>query len=291
MSWAKLDDRYDDNRKIKRAWRKDRASIGLHAMAITYCSRHRTDGVVDIEWLEDKLPVQRERAKAIAVLVDVGLFEPLDDGEHWFVHDYLEYNPSRQHREQASDAARNAALVRWSKEQDAKRTTDPHANGNADRNAKSNADGMRDPMPHPTQPIPTRTRTPKAPSDGIEEKATALGFDEWLLDLHTVTGKTVPAAGTKTRHTLAGQYVACCDELPDDPPLPALKLATRAAHADPHRKSNGYDGPENVLRPTKILNLVDNGRRMANGQLGPGADRPATVAEIQANQRRREAAA
>lgn len=373
MSWAKFDDRYDDNRKVKRAWRKDRASIGLHAMAITYCSRHHTDGIVDIDWLEEKLFKPAERAKAIAALEDAGLFEKIDD-ERWRVHDYLEYNPSAA---DAADRARGKAeagrrgglakaqrkrigepmrqqiasdrgfspgdigptpcgycsepiTVDWT---DAKRVRfldkhgrptpeidhiDPVSNNgahevsnmklaclscNRSKGASTHLAGASEAAsgvsaskaaPVPSRPVPSDPPQPprgrRQVSDGVEEKAAALGFDEWLSDLHTVTGKTVPAAGTKTRHTLAGQYVACCNELPDDPPLPALKLATRAAHADPHRKENGYDGAENVLRPTKILNLVDNGRRMANGQLGAN-DKPPTVAQIQAAQARRGAAA
>lgn len=161
MSWAKLDDRYDDNRKIKRAWRRNRAAVGLHAMAITYCSRHRTDGVVDIDWLEERLPAEKERAKVIGVLVDGGLFEPVD-AEHWRVHDYLDYNPSRQARDEASDAARNAALVRWSKEQDAARTAEPDADGSAE--------GMRDPMPHPSRPDPTKEKQARERTTGGERQ-------------------------------------------------------------------------------------------------------------------------
>jgi hypothetical protein len=136
-------------------------------------------------------------------------------------------------------------------------------------------------MPDGTdEPKPAKKAKPS-----IEEQAAVLGFDEWLMDLHAVTGKTIPAAGTKTRAALASNYVACCNEVPDDPPLPALKLATRAAHADPHRSKNGYDGPENVLRPTKILGLVDNGRRLANGH---GADQPPTLKQVFAAQQARE---
>jgi hypothetical protein len=93
MSWAKFDDRYDDNRKIKKAWRASKASVGLHAMAITYCSRHETDGLVDVEWLIEKLPQAKERNAAVSALVDAGLFAPVD-GEMFQVKDYLEFNPS-----------------------------------------------------------------------------------------------------------------------------------------------------------------------------------------------------
>lgn len=93
MTWAKFDDRYDDNRKVKKAWRSDPAAIGLHAMAITYSSRHETDGVVDLDWLEEKMPNARARQRTIVALVDAGLFDPID-GDRFQVHDYLSYNPS-----------------------------------------------------------------------------------------------------------------------------------------------------------------------------------------------------
>lgn len=93
MAWAKFDDRYDDNRKIKKAWKSHPRAVGLHAMAITYCARHETDGLVDVEWLVEKLPQARERNAAIAALVDAGLFAPVD-GEMFQVKDYLEFNPS-----------------------------------------------------------------------------------------------------------------------------------------------------------------------------------------------------
>lgn len=94
MTWAKFDDRYHDNRKVKRAWKAHPRAVGLHAMAVTYCAMHETDGMVDVEWLEEKLPAARERASVLAVLVEVGLFEPGEEGSY-LVHDYLTYNPER----------------------------------------------------------------------------------------------------------------------------------------------------------------------------------------------------
>lgn len=109
MTWAKLDDRYDDHRKTKRAWRLHRATIGLHTMAITYCARHELDGVVDIEWITDKLPATKEREKVLAALVECRLFDPID-ADHYRVHDYLDHNPSRAQLEtrRRSDAERKA---------------------------------------------------------------------------------------------------------------------------------------------------------------------------------------
>ncbi len=112
MNFAKLDDRYDDHRKIKRAWRQNRALVGLHAMAITYCWRHNTDGIVDIEWLEEKLPRAAEREKLVGLLVELGLFDHVD--EHtWRVHDYLDFQDSSEKRAARVSAGRKAAQTRW----------------------------------------------------------------------------------------------------------------------------------------------------------------------------------
>ncbi len=93
MTWAKFDDRYHDNRKVKKAWRHEPAAIGLHCMAITYSSMHETDGWIDLDWLEEKLPNAKQREKAVRALVSAGLFDT-DDGERFQVHDYLKFNPS-----------------------------------------------------------------------------------------------------------------------------------------------------------------------------------------------------
>lgn len=95
MTWARFDDRYDDHPKIKKAWRKDPYAVGLHVMAITHCARHETDGLVDLAWIEEKIPQAKARSRTIDVLVDAGLFDALD-GETFQVHDFLEYNPSRE---------------------------------------------------------------------------------------------------------------------------------------------------------------------------------------------------
>jgi len=105
VTWAKFDDLYDDNPKVKRAWRRSRAAVGLHVMAITYSARHETDGIVDVEWLEEKVPQAKEREEVVRVLVECGLLEAVD-GESFVVHDYLKFNPSR---EQIEDRRRRDA--------------------------------------------------------------------------------------------------------------------------------------------------------------------------------------
>lgn len=165
MAWARFDDLYDDNRKIKRAWRQQRAAVGLHAMAVTYCSRHETDGRVDVDWLEEKLPKDSEREKVLRVLVDVGLFVEVDD-EHYRVKDYLDFNPSKA----TLDAKRAADAKR-------KRKSSPHGiQAESERNpdggdteSEGNPGLTRAPAsaarPSPSQPVPTPV-PPKPPKGG-----------------------------------------------------------------------------------------------------------------------------
>lgn len=97
MTWAKLDDRFHGHRKVRRAWRRSRASIGLFALALTYSAMHELDGVIDEDWVAEQLPQQKERDMTVAALIDAGLWEPHPEG--WLIHDYLEYNPSAANSE------------------------------------------------------------------------------------------------------------------------------------------------------------------------------------------------
>lgn len=98
MSWVKLDDRFAGHPKVRKAWKRSRASIGLYVMAVTYCAQHETDGVVDLDWADDMLPQAKERDAAIEALVTAGLMHRLDD-ERLEIHDYLEHNESREQAE------------------------------------------------------------------------------------------------------------------------------------------------------------------------------------------------
>lgn len=147
MAYARFDDRYDDHRKIRRAWRRFPANpVGLHSQAITYCNRHETDGVIDIDWLEEKVPKAAERERVVTYMLENELLERLDD-ERFYVHDFLDWNDSREHRDHLRAAGRKGAKARWG-----------NADPNADRNADSSADpsggasGEANGPPHHTTP-------------------------------------------------------------------------------------------------------------------------------------------
>lgn len=106
MPWAKLDDHFHDNPKVRRAWRSSNAAVGLHVMALTYSAAHLLDGRVEPEFVADQMPAVRQQEAAAQALIDAGLWLPTKDG--WEIKDYLAYNPSRADVE-AKRAARAAA--------------------------------------------------------------------------------------------------------------------------------------------------------------------------------------
>lgn len=166
MTWSKFDDRYDDNRKVKKAWRNDSAAVGLHAMAITYSSRHETDGIVDLDWLEEKMPNAKARERVVGVLVDAGLFDPID-GDRFQVHDYLDFNPSsvQLDEKRRKDAERKRQRQSRGVQQESEPTPSGiHAESERNPNGVQSESGGQvrtlrtgSVHPSPAQPSPTRT--------------------------------------------------------------------------------------------------------------------------------------
>jgi hypothetical protein len=157
VSWSRFDDLYDDNRKVKKAWRLQPAAVGLHAMAITYSSRHETDGYVDLDWLEEKLPNARNRERVLRALVETGLLEAVDDGR-FQVHDYLDYNPSSAQLQdrRRKDAERKARGV----QKDSERNPDGIQTESA-RNPDGLGSAGAGPRPIPS-PSQSQEETPAA---------------------------------------------------------------------------------------------------------------------------------
>lgn len=119
MTWTKIDDRFHDHPKVQRAWHTCPSSIGLHVFAMSHSAAHLTDGHVSPEFVMTCIPGVAGRKRAVAALVDAGLWEV--DGPGWQIHDYLDHNPSREQvqaeRDQRSEAragaGRKGARTRW----------------------------------------------------------------------------------------------------------------------------------------------------------------------------------
>lgn len=149
--WAKFDDRFHENRKIKRAWRRCPAAIGMHVMAITYSAGHLTDGFVDVDFVEDRMPQKRAREKAVSVLVDVGLWLTADEG--WIVNDFSEFNETKADieakRAAKSNAGKKGAAKRWGDANDVA----PAIAAASSRQASSVANDGSVNEPDPTRPV------------------------------------------------------------------------------------------------------------------------------------------
>lgn len=89
MSWAKLDDGFFDNPKVMElSW----GARGVWVTSLSWCARKLTDGRISTKatrLLEFPQEFIRE-------LVATGLWEPANDGNGWVLHDYLEYNMTRE---------------------------------------------------------------------------------------------------------------------------------------------------------------------------------------------------
>lgn len=155
MTWAKIDDQLHAHRKVKKAWKAHRGSLGLHLLAMSYCAGHLTDGLVDDEFVEEKLPNDRERVAITDALVAAGLWGREDDG--WRINDWLDFNPSRADVEERRrrDADRKATRRRG----ESTKRPRGHA-ADTDRNP---ADPSRaGASPDPTRPDPVPLDPPPA---------------------------------------------------------------------------------------------------------------------------------
>ncbi len=176
MGWAKFDDRRHTNGKLITA---GLAANGLDANGITYCAANETDGFLP----DDVMPVlaptitSRQRLELAEKLVLVGRWQRDDDNHGWWIHDFLNFHPSRESLEEkrAKDRDRKAAQQR------------DHL-GQFHRESTGNPSGIRadsgwtpsDPVP--SRPLPTRPDpSPPIPgeivtsSNNLESVALALG--------------------------------------------------------------------------------------------------------------------
>jgi hypothetical protein len=183
VTWSKFDDLYDEHEKVEDAWERERATIGLHVQATTYCNRLLTDGVIHPRWLRRKLPERRERDRVLVVMVECGLFDLLHAGEtitvtpkggglvtlgpfpedRYVVHDFLD-----RHDPKAIVQARREAEAerkRTSRSARSPKSVHPDVQADAARTAAGIRAASDDPPARviPTRPDPT---IPPLPPEG-----------------------------------------------------------------------------------------------------------------------------
>lgn len=102
MPWVKIDDKFPDHWKVAKA---GPLAGWLFVCGLAYCNRMGTDGFIRAEVVRRLADVD-EPLELAARLVDAGLWEATEDG--YRVHDYLDYQPSREHSEAVSQARAEA---------------------------------------------------------------------------------------------------------------------------------------------------------------------------------------
>jgi hypothetical protein len=143
VAWAKLDDKFHGNPKVLQA---GLPALGLYVLGLSYCADQLTDGQ-----LSRKVVAGWKGWKPAADdLVRAGLWEETPRG--YRVHDYLDWNPSREQlQRERADAAERKRLFR-------ERRTDAGQNANATGDS-----GPPVPKPVP-KPVPGVTEvTPGTP--------------------------------------------------------------------------------------------------------------------------------
>lgn len=98
MPWFRLDDSFHSHPKVIAAGNE---AAGLFVRCGTYAAEHLTDGYLDRD-----IVLLYGNPELAAVLVRVRLWHPRRRG--WLIHDYLDYNPSREEveRDRKSGAER-----------------------------------------------------------------------------------------------------------------------------------------------------------------------------------------
>ena len=116
MPWANLDDQFPKHPKIVGL---SDAAFRLHVSGICYCAQYSTDGLVQADAV--RLLVPRYKPRSLEELIERGLWIPLLDGKAFEIHDYLQWNRSRDEvetererlRKVRSAAGKKGAKARW----------------------------------------------------------------------------------------------------------------------------------------------------------------------------------
>ena len=224
MTWFKVDDGFATHRKVDALGSDQSVAVGCWVLLGTACSRDLTDGVVTRAALARTLALwtQKDRDRAVAALVRVGLWEPVEDG--WIFHDWTRHQPSRLDVE----ANRESAKLRQQRARD-RRVTPSVTRDEAVTNAVT--DRLVTPLvtrdkavshTTPTRPDPARPET--------ESKACVISEAEQPAAPEARTGESARAhtpGGTTYvtgQQTLADTFRAAVEQRYRAANLPAPKV-------------------------------------------------------------------
>ena len=113
MSWAYLDDHFDEHPKVLAARDIHRDAPWLFTAGLCFAKRQACGGLIPAAQLPRL--ITHYTPKAAQALIDVGLWDEVEVGVQ--IHDYEEWNHTGEAK---SASARNAAQIRWSRERERK---------------------------------------------------------------------------------------------------------------------------------------------------------------------------
>ena len=90
MPWVKIDDGFYMHPKVVGL---SPAAIGLHVCGLCYAADNLTDGHIPKAAIS-RLTSSGSPGRMIAELEDAGMW--IDEGKTWRIHDYLDFQPSRE---------------------------------------------------------------------------------------------------------------------------------------------------------------------------------------------------
>jgi hypothetical protein len=139
MTWIRIANTAPTHPKILQA---GPGAAYLWWCSICWSDAQSTDGRIPRQGLSIIAPGLSRPDRHARTLCDVGLWESTATG--WRIHDYLDHQQSAAEKQARSDAARNAARMRWASE--------PHSARHALRIADSNAEEVEEKEGPPVVP-------------------------------------------------------------------------------------------------------------------------------------------
>lgn len=296
MEWLKLYTDLPDHYKLVGAGGEDgwHLHLALYVSALCYCGKHETDGRFPRAALRMISSVPDPK-KVGADLARAGLFQ--EDGEYYLIAGYTEKQRSKEQlswargrrrlyagdgvgkavKERDGDKCRYCGgKVNWKdRRSDAGATYDHVGPGDSTLEnvvvacmSCNRKKGNRTPeqagmtlLPVPQSKSRSKSeldRSQFSSNSNSTSKSVSSELQEWLHHHQQTTGLTPPRLGTKALADVVSAFEA---RRAEGYTLEDLKLATVGAFNDEHRQKHGYFGTDSVLRPSKVHNLIENGRR------------------------------
>jgi hypothetical protein len=112
VTWVRISDDLFTHDKFNAAWEREPPSVGLWLFAASHSGHRLLDGAVPGRFVRQWFTTTARERRATQALVEAGLWVPNGDG--WTIHDWTDYNPTREIilAKRAADSARKSARNR-----------------------------------------------------------------------------------------------------------------------------------------------------------------------------------